>query len=135
MSLQRTHSSRLVLVADHDPSVRQFLTATLKTEGYTVVAVNDGREAYRRLVSDADFEFAVLDLMMPHLKGLEIVRYMRTEKRLMKIPVVMTTSGADLSMMAECLPAGVSALLTKPFAPTQLQDTLRLFLNTRKSNS
>jgi len=132
ISLQRPHSSRRVLVADDDPSVRQFLTAILKTEGYTVVAVNDGREAYRRLVSDAAFEVAVLDLMLPHLKGLEIVRYMRTEKRLMKIPVVMTTSGADLSMMAECLPAGASALLTKPFAPTQLQETLRLLLNTRK---
>lgn len=132
MPVQPIHSSRRILIADDDPSVLQFLTSILKTEGYGVVAVNDGREAYRRLVADADFEVAVIDLMMPHLKGLDIVRYMRTEKRLMKIPIVITTGSGDLSMMAECLPAGASALLTKPFAPTQLQDTLRLLLNTRK---
>jgi CheY-like chemotaxis protein len=121
--------SQRILIADDDPTVRKFLTSIIKTEGYPVVAVNDGREAYRRLKDDSDFGVVILDLMMPHLRGLDIVRHMRTEKRLMRIPVVVITGDGNLSQMAECLPAGATALLTKPFTPERLKNTLRLLLN------
>src|SRR5947209_9827259 len=90
-----------ILVADDDPVIRLLVTAIIEKEGYTPVVVEDGREAYRVLQSDSDFKAAIFDMMMPHLEGVEIIRHMRTEKRLMRIPVMLITSERDLKLMAE----------------------------------
>jgi len=84
MSLTIDQPSQRILVADDDPVIRHLVTSIVKKEGYAVVVANDGREAYRILQSDAGFSAAIFDMMMPHLEGIEIIRYMRTEKRLMR---------------------------------------------------
>jgi CheY-like chemotaxis protein len=78
-----------ILIADDDVVIRHLVTTIIRKEGYEAVAVDDGREAYRMLQSDANFGAAIFDMMMPHLEGLDIIRYMKTEKRLMRIPVMM----------------------------------------------
>jgi CheY-like chemotaxis protein len=122
-------ASRRLLVVDDDAHIRQLITTIAEEEGYAVVALGDGREAYRRLMSDANFGAVILDMMMPNLKGLDIARHMRTERRLMRIPVLMITGGDELSLMADSFAAGATAFLPKPFTPEQLQSTLRLFLS------
>ena len=92
------------------------------------MVASDGREAYRILQSDGDFRAAVFDMMMPHLKGLDIIRYMRTEKRLMRIPIMMISAEQDIKLMANSFTAGASAFLPKPFTPEQLRNTLRMLL-------
>jgi CheY-like chemotaxis protein len=121
--------SRRVLVADDDPVIRHLVTAVIMQEGYTVVAVNDGRDAYRLLQSDSDFSAAIFDMMMPHLEGLDIIRYMRTENRLRRIPVMMITSERSLKLMAESLAAGTTVFLPKPFSTEQLQTMFRMLIN------
>jgi CheY-like chemotaxis protein len=59
----------------------------IEKEGYTVIAARDGKEAYKLLQSDEPFVAAVFDVVMPYIQGTELVRYMQSEKRLMKIPV------------------------------------------------
>lgn len=129
MLSQAVQPSRRILVADDDPVMRHLLTTVIKKEGYTVVAVDDGRQAYRILESDADFSAAIFDMMMPHLKGLDIIRHMRTEKRLQRIPVMMITSERSLKLMAESLAAGTTVFLPKPFTTEQLQTMLRMLIN------
>lgn len=121
--------SRRILVADDDPVIRHLVSAIVTKEGYTVVAVDDGRQAYRLLQSDSNFCAAIFDMMMPHLKGLEIIRYMRTENRLRRIPVMMITSEQSLKLMAESLSAGTTVFLPKPFNPEQLQTMLRMLVS------
>jgi two-component system, chemotaxis family, chemotaxis protein CheY len=121
-------TTRRVIVADDDAVVRHLVTRMVQKEGYVPVVVTDGREAYRLLQADADFCCAIFDMMMPHIEGLEIIRFMRTEKRLMRIPVMMITSEQDLKLMANSFAAGVTLFLPKPFAPEQFQTTLRLLL-------
>src|SRR5438093_1819045 len=101
-----TQPSRRVLVADDDPVIRKLVTSAIQREGLVVVIANDGREAYRILKSDDDFKAAVFDMMMPHLKGLDIIRYMRTEKRLMRIPIMMISAEQDIKLMANSFTAG-----------------------------
>ncbi len=101
----------------------------VKKEGYIPVAVDDGREVYRILQTDASFSAAIFDMMMPHLEGLDIICYMKTEKRLMRIPVMMITSEQDLQLMARGLGAGATIFLPKPFTPEKLRTTLHLLLN------
>ena len=126
------NTSRRILVADDDSVIRRLLTSIVEREGYTAVAVEDGREAYRILQADADFGGAIFDMMMPSLDGLEVIRYMRTEKRLMRIPVMMITSEQDLKFTAASFAAGATLFLPKPFTAAQFQTTFKILVGERR---
>jgi len=115
-----------ILVVDDDPLTAQLLLAIGSREGYEVVSVVDGRQAYRMLKSEADFAAAVFNMTMPHLDGVDLVRYMKTEKRLMRIPVVIVAGDHGLRLIADSFAAGALAFLPKPFTAEKLARTLRL---------
>ncbi len=122
-----------VLVADDDPLTSQMLTTIAEKEGYQVVSVSDGGEAYRTLKSDAHFKAAIFNMAMPNLKGLDIIRYMKTEKRLMRIPVVVVSGEQGLKLISDSFAAGATMFLSKPFTSDQLQRSLRVALSSRES--
>lgn len=107
----------------------RMVTAILEDEGYTAVPARDGREAYRILHADADFAAAIIDLNMPHLKGLDVIGYMQTERRLRRIPVMVMTGERDLTLCSETFAAGAALFLQKPFTPTQMHTILRLLVS------
>jgi len=117
-----------VLVADDDPAILRLVTTILEKEGFAVVGARDGREAYQALQDDADFTAAVFDVVMPHISGPELVRYMRTEKRFNKIPVMMMTAEQDPKLSADSFAAGAVVFLPKPFTTIQLQTMLRMLV-------
>lgn len=125
---------RRVLVADDDPVMRHLITTIIEQQDYEVVVANDGREAYRMLQSDSKFAAAILDMTMPFLEGLDLIRYMRSENRLMRIPIMMITGEKDVNLMGSCFQAGATAFLPKPFTPPQLQSAIRMLLGYRQSN-
>lgn len=133
MSLSGVIGPPRVLVADDDPLTSQMLTAIAAKEGYQVISVTDGREAYRLLKSDADFKITIFNMTMPNLRGLDIVRYMKTEKRLMRIPVLVVSGESGLKQMSDSFAAGATMFLSKPFSSDQLQRTLRIALSSRES--
>jgi len=120
--------SRRILVADDDPAILRLVTAIVEKEGYTVVPARDGREAYKILQSDADFVAGIFDVVMPHIQGPELVRYMKTEKRLMKIPVMMMTAEQNPKLSSDSFSAGAVVFLPKPFTTAQLQIMLRMLI-------
>ncbi|MEP6903197.1 MAG: response regulator, partial [Actinomycetota bacterium] len=71
-----------VLVADDDSMTLEIVKAIVETQGYEVVCASDGREAFRILQQDADFCATVFDMMMPHLLGMDLIHYMKTDARL-----------------------------------------------------
>ena len=93
------------------------------------VAVTDGRQAFRLLATDSDFVGAVVDLQMPKLDSVELIRHMRTEKRLMRIPVMMISAKKDPNALRDCFDAGGTMFLPKPFTSEKLQTALRILLN------
>ena len=129
MSEQPTQPSRRILVADDDPAILRLVTAIIEKEGCEVVTARDGREAYKLLQSDGDFIAAVFDVMMPHIQGPELVRYMRTERRLMKIPVMMMTAEQNPKLSSDSFAAGAVVFLPKPFTTSQLQIMLRMLID------
>jgi two-component system, chemotaxis family, chemotaxis protein CheY len=130
-TLKQTAAKR-VLVADDDPVMRHLITTIIKQQGYEAIMANDGRAAYRILQSDSQFTAAILDMTMPYLEGLDLIRYMRSEKRLMRIPIMMITAEQDIKLMASSFSAGATAFLPKPFTPEQLQSAIRMLLGNRK---
>ena len=120
-------ASRRILVADDDPAILRLVSAIVEKEGHTVVAARDGREAYKHL-QESDFVACVFDVMMPHIQGPELVRYMKTEKRLMKIPVMMMTAEQNPKLSSDSFAAGAVVFLPKPFTTSQLQVMLRMLI-------
>jgi len=120
--------ARRIIVADDDPAILRLVTTILEKEGYTVVTARDGREAYKLLQEDQSFTAAVFDVVMPHISGPELVRYMKTEKRLMKIPVMMMTAEQDPKLSSDSFAAGAVVFLPKPFTTAQLQIMLRMLI-------
>ncbi|HEV2705285.1 MAG TPA: response regulator [Pyrinomonadaceae bacterium] len=133
MSEPTVPTSRRILVADDDPAILRLVTAIVEKEGYTVVSARDGREAYKLLQSDSDFLAGIFDVMMPHIQGPELVRYMRTEKRLMKIPVMMMTAEQNPKLSSDSFAAGAVVFLPKPFTTSQLQIMLRMLISKAQS--
>lgn len=117
-----------VLVADDDALTLRMVTAIVETEGFEAVAVPDGREALRVLQADGTFSAAIFDMMMPHLKGLDLILYMKADERLRGVPVGMITAETDPKVWDESVAAGACVFLPKPFTPPQVQMMLRMLV-------
>ena len=128
----RLRVSKRVLIADDDPVMTHLITTIIQQQEHEAVVANDGRAAYRILQSDSDFKAAILDMTMPFLEGLDLIRHMRSEKRLMRIPIMMITAEQDIKLMASSFSAGATAFLPKPFTPEQLQTAIRMLLGNRQ---
>ncbi|HEV8369915.1 MAG TPA: response regulator transcription factor [Pyrinomonadaceae bacterium] len=120
---------RRILVADDDPAILKLVTTILEKEGFGVVTARDGREAYKILQTDPNFTAAILDVVMPHISGTELVRYMKTENRLMRIPVMMMTAEQDPKLSSDSFQAGAVVFLPKPFTTAQLQIMLQMLIS------
>ena len=127
-SLSNALAGARILVADQDAATSELLRSLNDREGYRIVSVSDGREAFRLLKTDADFQVAIFNMTMPHLHGVDIVKYMKTEKRFMKIPVMMMTAEQDPKLPTDSFAAGAVVFLPKPFTTTQLQTMLRMLV-------
>ena len=117
-----------ILVADDDPAILRLVKAIVEKEGYTAITARDGKEAYKVLQSGETFIAAIFDVVMPYIQGTELVRYMQSEKRLMKIPVIMMTAEQNSRLSSDSFAAGAVAFLPKPFTNAQLQTMLRMFI-------
>src|SRR6187401_3010256 len=123
-----TNDNRRMLVADDDPAILRLIATILEKENYHVVTARDGREAYKILQGDADFTAAILDVIMPHISGPELVRYMKSEERLKRIPVMMMTAEQDPKLSSDSFSAGAIVFLPKPFTTAQLQIMLQMLI-------
>jgi len=125
---QTPQGTRRILVADDEAMTLGMLTAIIEAQGFEVVSAPDGREAFRILQQDADFCAAIFDMMMPHLHGMDLIHYMKTDARLNHIPIAMITAEQDPKIWDESVAAGAKVFLPKPFSPPQIQMLLRMLI-------
>jgi CheY-like chemotaxis protein len=126
-------SQNRILVADDDPAILRLVKTIVEKAGYEVVTARDGREAYKILQTDSNFTAAIFDVVMPHIQGPELVRFMQTEKRLMKIPVMMMTAEQNPKLSSDSFAAGAVVFLPKPFTTAQLQVMLKMLVARREA--
>jgi CheY-like chemotaxis protein len=124
---------RRILVADDDPAILRLVATILEKENFNVVTARDGREAYKILQADPEFTAAILDVVMPHITGTELVRFMKSEPNLANIPVMMMTAEQDPKLSSDSFSAGAVVFLPKPFTTAQLQIMLQMLIG--KSSS
>lgn len=129
------NDNRRMLVADDDPAILRLIATILEKENFNVVIARDGREAYKILQADANFTAAILDVVMPHISGPELVRYMKSEERLKRIPVMMMTAEQDPKLSSDSFAAGAIVFLPKPFTTAQLQIMLQMLIGKKTADS
>jgi DNA-binding NtrC family response regulator len=128
MSEEKNNGTANILIADDDPAILRLVKAIVEKEGFTAITVRDGREAYKLLNAGEPFAAAIFDVVMPYIQGTELVRHMQSEKRLMKIPVIVMTAEQNPRLSSDSFSAGAVAFLPKPFTTTQLVTMLRMFV-------
>ncbi len=130
-----TNDNRRMLVADDDPAILRLIATILEKENFNVVTARDGREAYKILQADPNFTAAILDVVMPLISGPELVRYMKSEDRLKRIPVMMMTAEQDPKLSSDSFSAGAVVFLPKPFTTAQLQIMLQMLIGKKTADS
>ncbi len=114
-----------ILVVEDDPSVRDALARALGFEGYDVRTARDGGVALAMLAEDP-VDLVILDVMMPHVDGLEACRRIRAKGD--RVPILMLTAKAAVGDRVEGLDAGADDYVTKPFALDELLARIRALL-------
>ena len=107
----------IVLVADDDPSILEILKLGFRTKGYEVITASDGKSAIQAIEQNRP-DLLVLDIEMPHLTGIEVLRHLR--KDWPALPVVIMTAHGTISLAVEAMKEGATEFITKPFEMEQL---------------
>ena len=114
-----------ILIAEDEKDLNQIITNRLKGEHYSVDSCFDGQEALEYLES-AEYDAVVLDIMMPVLDGLSVLKKMR--RRNDSTPVILLTAKDSIEDRVAGLDAGANDYLVKPFAFEELLARIRVLL-------
>jgi two-component system, OmpR family, alkaline phosphatase synthesis response regulator PhoP len=109
-----------VLVADDEPHIGRIIKMKLEQGPFRVTLAYDGREALDVLRRETDVDLVLLDLMMPHLSGLDVLAAMKADTRLKILPSIILTAAGQEQQHHRALELGASEFLTKPFSPKKL---------------
>jgi len=113
--------SMRILCVDDDREILEAVSRHLKLEGFEVRVAGDGVEAIR-LLGEETFDIALLDIEMPGLNGIEVLRHIRACH--LDTQPLMLTGVADLRAMEECAQLGAFDYLSKPYNYHELRDAI-----------
>ena len=113
----------LVVVADDDEDILTLVQVALSGRGYDVEVARDGSAALA-LLQERPAAAAVLDIAMPGLDGLAVLRQVRADARTAELPVVLLSARAQESDVALGYELGATKYIRKPFSPRELAATL-----------
>ena len=114
----------LVLVADDEPRITKLVAVTLADEGFRVVTASGGEEALRK-AEEVRPDIVLLDVVMPDLDGIEVMRRLREWR---PVPVILLTAKGSNSDKARGLDLGADDYVAKPFHPDELAARVRSVL-------
>ena len=114
-----------VLIAEDEKDLNKILAERLKAEHYSVDSCYDGQEALDYLAS-AEYDAVILDIMMPLLDGLSVLKAMRRKND--STPVLLLTAKDSIEDRVQGLDAGANDYLVKPFAVEELLARIRVLL-------
>ena len=117
----------VVLVVEDDPALADVMVTALRDDGLDARIANDGDEAMR-MVDSLEPSCMVLDLMMPRRDGFSVLRELRSDGRIAKMPVVVVTAMFGLSERNYATELGAADYVTKPFELDDLVGRVRALI-------
>jgi len=119
--------TRLVLVVEDEPHIRDLVALHLGLEGWSADIVGDGLEALERLRQNG-YDLVILDIMLPGLDGLTLLKALRRESRNTDVPVLLLTARREESDKVLGLESGADDYLAKPFGVRELMARARALM-------
>ena len=116
------------LVVDDYLSMRRMVKSVLNDLGYGNVTEADDGSTALPLLRDGQFDFLITDWNMPGMPGLDLLKAVRADTRLAKLPVLMVTAEAKREQIVEAVQAGVNGYIIKPFTAEVLKEKLAKIL-------
>ena len=119
--------NKALIVEDH-PGLLEVLTLQLEKMGFAVVSANTGMEGVTKAVEEKP-QLILMDIMMPGMDGREATRRIRSNQETKDIPILVITAITDKSQLRECIKAGCSDYISKPFTAKDLQEKIQAVLD------
>jgi two-component system phosphate regulon response regulator PhoB len=116
-----------LLVVEDDPDIRELLAYTLGKEGYEVLQAPSGEAGYKA-IADKKPDLVVLDVMLPGMDGLELLRRVKADAALKNTPVILVSAKGEEADVVSGLELGADDYVTKPFSPRVLVARVRTSL-------
>lgn len=120
-----------ILVVDDDERVRQFLKDLLKEADYEVDLVPDGAQALKRIETEPP-DLVLLDVIMPGMGGLEVLRFLKSPQQPGFLPVIILTGDTDMDKRLKGLKLGADDYLTKPVNANEVMARIKALLRIKK---
>jgi two-component system cell cycle response regulator len=128
--MERSQKKRILVVDDHEDNI-ELLRARLEARGYEVFGASDGQSALDQ-VEHISPDLILLDVMMPKMDGMEVVRRLKANKNLPFIPVIMQTALDSTENKVEGLDAGADDYITKPINFAELEARVNSLLRIKQ---
>jgi two-component system chemotaxis response regulator CheY len=117
-----------ILIVDDSPTIRKMVRASLRAlESFELVEASNGLEAIEQ-VAIGPVALVILDLNMPDMHGVDVLKFLRRHPGSRAVPVVVLTTRGDDSSRETAIAAGATQYMTKPFVPHMLLSTARELL-------
>lgn len=116
-----------ILIVEDEKQMADFINLELKHEGYDVDICYDGEQGYEKALK-TDYDIILLDVMIPKINGMEVLRRLRTKK---DTPIIMLTAKGDITDKVNGLDTGADDYLTKPFEIEELLARIRVIFRRR----
>lgn len=117
--------SHKILICDDEENIREMLKLILG-EFYELILVSSGEQALYTLENQKDIKIALLDIKMPKINGLDVLKEIRA--RFPKVKIVMVTGYKSVETAAEASKLGASGYIVKPFKSEDILETIRKIL-------
>jgi DNA-binding response OmpR family regulator len=111
---------RHILVADDEPHIGRIIKMKLEQGPFRVTLAYDGQEALDIVNDGEQIDLVLLDLMMPRLSGLDVLKRIREQEKFKALPCIILTAGGEAKHERDALELGATQFLTKPFSPKKL---------------
>jgi DNA-binding response OmpR family regulator len=118
-------SGPTLLVVDDEPHIGSIIRTRLEQDGFRVLLAEQGPEALALLNTHPDVALVVLDLMLPGMSGIDVLRTMRADARWASLPCIVLTAAGEDAQLREAATLRASDIMTKPFSPRHLLAQVR----------
>lgn len=118
-------AARTALVIEDDPDIGKLLNWVLERERFAVTLLRDGRAAAERIASGPAAALVLLDVMLPHVSGHDLLALLRANAAWKGVPVIMLSAKSQESDIVKALDTGANDYMVKPFQPSELRARVR----------
>jgi CheY-like chemotaxis protein len=123
-------NKKTIVIADDEPFILSAVNDTL-SDDYNVITATNGKSALT-MIRKHKPDMVVLDVMMPEMDGVEVVRELKNDETLAYIPVILLTAKGQMMDIEKGFKSGVNAYMVKPFSPEKLMEKIEELFEVEK---